>query len=173
MTYKYMIMYSKIYWIDKSTNFLGSLGIMARPRGNDWLKGELRWLKLRGVDCLVSLLESSEAYELGLSCESDLCRNHEIEFINYQIEDVNTPKDSDSFIALVKSLAGRIKKTEKVVIHCRMGIGRSSMLAAAILIHIRFDERKVFKIISKSRGMTVPDTDEQIEWIQTISSKLK
>jgi hypothetical protein len=56
-----------LYWI----NLDGvRLGIMPRPRGNDWLPDDLRILRQAGVDVIVSALTASEAEELGLSAEA-------------------------------------------------------------------------------------------------------
>lgn len=45
----------------------GRLSTMARPRGGDWLTGELGDLAIAGVDVVVSLLTDAEAAELDLS----------------------------------------------------------------------------------------------------------
>ncbi len=166
-------MHSDIYWINEKIYSEKCLGIMARPRGNDWLSDEIKGLKLRDVNCLVSLLENSESYALGLSKEKEECINLGIEFISYQIEDVTVPTDESSFVDLVKQLSKKVLASEKVVIHCRMGIGRSSLLAASVLINLGLDKDSVFENISKSRGVRVPDTEEQIEWVNAISNKLK
>jgi len=99
--------------------------------------------------CLVSLLEKSEVLELGLQNEEEFCKKWEVEFINFPIEDRNTLKNEEEFIKLAKELAFRINKNEKVVIHCRMGIGRASILAAAIMINLGFDSKDIFDVISK------------------------
>ena len=166
-------MYSEIYWINESIIPEKSLGIMARPRGNDWLEDEIKWLKIRDVDYLISLLENSETYELGLNEEESKCSKFEINFVNYQIEDVNVPSNERQFIELVFMLRDQILNKKKVVIHCRMGIGRSSLLAACILISLGMENSTIFDKISKFREVKVPDTQEQIEWVNMISDKLK
>jgi len=166
-------MISEIYWINDKSVGEKKIGTMARPRGNDWLDDEIKWLKIREVDCLVSLLEKSEEWELGLNEEENICKKWEIEFINFPIKDVTTPKNENEFIQLAKDLANRIKENKKVVIHCRMGIGRASILTAAILIHLGYDGKDVFELIGKYRKLEVPDTMEQRDWILSIGEKLK
>ena len=51
-----------LYWIDREGV---RLGIMPRPRGNDWLSDDLRLLRQAGVDVIVSALTALEAEELG------------------------------------------------------------------------------------------------------------
>ena len=141
------------------------LGLMARPRGNDWLADEIRGLQMRGVHTLVCLLERSELYELGLAEEAQTCEDQGIQFVYYPIEDISTPKDERSFLKLIQDLEERIGRSEKVVIHCRMGIGRSSVVAAAVLIRKGFPKEAVFDHISAARELSVPDTEEQREWV--------
>ncbi|WP_196887983.1 dual specificity protein phosphatase family protein [Aureivirga sp. CE67] len=166
-------MISEIYWIND--HFIGEnkIGIMARPRGNDWLEDEIKWLKIREVDCLVSLLEKSEQWELGLKNEKELCEKNQIEFINFPIKDVSIPDNEKDFIILVKELTNQIRESKKVVIHCRMGIGRSSLLAAAIMINLGMNEKGIFDRIREYRKLEVPDTEEQKNWLLKIKNELK
>ena len=58
-------MYTKIYWILDFANG-AKLGIMPRPRGDDWLEEEITKFKKQNIGLLVSLLEQHEMNELGL-----------------------------------------------------------------------------------------------------------
>lgn len=166
-------MISEIYWISEESIGEKRIGTMARPRGNEWLDDEIKWLKFRKVDCLVSLLEKSEEWELGLEAEEGLCEKWGIEFINFPIKDVNIPKNEAEFIKLARLLATKISENKKVVMHCRMGIGRASILAAAVMINLGYDSKGVFKIIGEYRTLKVPDTEEQKNWICSIEEELK
>ena len=89
-------MISKIHWINEGKIGENKIGTMARPRGNDWLDDEIKWSKNpREVDCLVSLLENSEEWDLYgyLQGEREFCKNWGIEFINFPIKDVNIPTE--------------------------------------------------------------------------------
>jgi len=165
-------MISDIYWINDDKIGEKKIGTMARPRGNDWLEDEIKSLKNRKVDCLVSLLERSEEWDLGLQEEEEICKKWEIEFINFPIKDVTTPKNESDFIRLASKLAELIKQDKRIVIHCRMGIGRSSILAAAIMISLGCEGENIFETISKYRTLKVPDTEEQKDWILSIEDKL-
>lgn len=166
-------MISNIHWINDEKIGEKKIGTMARPRGNDWLEDEIKWLKIREVNCLVSLLEKSEEWELGLQDEKEICEKHGIQFISFPIRDVTTPKNEDEFIRLAKELANQISQNKKVVIHCHMGIGRASILAAATMINLGLDGKGIFETIGEYRKLKVPDTDEQKEWVLSIEDKLK
>jgi len=166
-------MISEIHWINEAKIGKNQLGTMARPRGNDWLEGEIQGLKDREIDCLVSLLERDEEWELGLEDEAATCRKSGIEFIGFPIKDVHTPVEDDQFIKLAKALAEKIRENQKVVVHCRMGIGRASMLAAATMINLGIEGEDVFEIISKYRKLKVPDTEAQKSWVLSLETKLQ
>ncbi|WP_406324718.1 tyrosine protein phosphatase [Streptomyces niveus] len=51
-----------------------------------------------------------------------------------------------------------------VVAHCRAGIGRASLLAAALLILGGTDPDLAWHALEEARGLAVPDTPEQREW---------
>jgi hypothetical protein len=53
-----------------------------------------------------------------------------------------------------------------VVIHCRMGIGRSSIIAASVLLRVGVKADNIIDNISKIRGLKVPDTDRQLQWLK-------
>jgi protein-tyrosine phosphatase len=52
-----------------------------------------------------------------------------------------------------------------VAVHCRAGIGRSSLIAACVLVLLGFAPGMAFDLIGKARGVKVPDTEEQRDWV--------
>lgn len=160
-------MYTKIYWLHQFNN-AAKLGIMARPRGCDWLNQEIIQLKKQGVQMLVSLLEQQEITELGLNAEQKTCRDNAIEYINFPITDRSIPASVEKAKTLITTLSEKINNGSTVVIHCRMGIGRSSIMAAGILLKTGYRPNEVLSHISKIRGLKVPDTEEQEKWLKRI-----
>ena len=157
---------NRIYWIPNLQK--GMLGMMARPRGHDWLEEDIIKLKLKEVDMVVSLLERNESYELGLHLEKTLCSKHGIAFRNFPITDRAVPDDQVKFIRFIESLQTELEKDLRIVVHCRMGIGRTSMTCAAILLKQGFDQDLVFEHLSEVRTLEVPDTSEQQEWVLSL-----
>jgi protein-tyrosine phosphatase len=117
-----------VYWIDVQQV---RLGIMARPRGNDWLVDDLRALKRSGVDVIVSALTADEAEELGLASEADACAQVALLFISFPIEDRSLPAHTSQFDVFVNQVLEHLRGGTSVVVHCRAGIGRSSLIAAS------------------------------------------
>jgi protein-tyrosine phosphatase len=163
-------MYSKIYWLHQLPN-TARLGIMARPRGNDWLDHEIVQLKKQGTSVMVSLLESHEVAELGLSKQKEICIAHGIEYINFPIVDRSIPPAGGKIKDLIESLTDKINQGNSVVIHCRMGIGRSSIIAGCVLLKTGYRSNEVLTHISKIRGLKVPDTEEQEKWLKHVFNR--
>jgi protein-tyrosine phosphatase len=159
-------MFTKIYWIHTFDN-AAKLGIMPKPRGSDWLADEIANLKKQNVGLLVSLLEKEEISELGLRQEEAICKSSGIEFINFPIADRNIPRISDKTDWLIGYLTSKLQDGISVVVHCRMGIGRSSIVAASVLLSAGLKADNVIDNISKIRGLRVPDTDQQLQWLKS------
>lgn len=161
----------RIYWINEFNK--GNLGMMARPRGNDWLEDEIIKLKQFEVDTVISLLESDEIIELEIEKEKEICEKWKINFINYPIRDRDLPTDDRTYIELISKIDQKLKENEKVVIHCRMGIGRTSVVAAGVLIRNGINVDTVFGLLTEKRTLPVPDTDEQKQWVMKLKSVLQ
>ena len=145
----------------------GHLSTMTRPRGGDWLTDELDHLALAGVSVVVSLLTDAEAAELGLTGEADAARAVGIEFHRLPTPDRQVP-DREATLALARLLIRRLSDGAGVAVHCRQGIGRSSTLAAAVLVLEGTPAAEAWDQIAATRGLPVPDTAEQREFIKTL-----
>lgn len=154
----------RIYWINELKK-PGKLGMMPRPRAGDWLNDEIQWLAERNVSTVISHLEKTEELELDITSEGKLCVEKGIEFIRYPILDRSTPKDLGSYLNLIADIDRRLENGGNVVIHCRMGIGRTGMTAASVLLKNGWDADQVFKSLSDIRTLEMPDTEEQIQFV--------
>ena len=149
------------------------LATMPRPRGDLWLHDELESLKRQGVGLLVSLLEPDEAQALGLARTSELARHLNLDFIGFPIPDFGIPANLDDFTDLAKTLAKHLQAGISIACHCRGGIGRSTLLAAATMISLGDDPSTVFDVISRARGLVVPDSVRQVEWFDRVSKSFR
>jgi len=156
------------FWIRKEGL---RLAITPRPRGYDWLVDDIRLLKRAGVDVLVSALTPYETEDMGLLEESQCCQNYGLEFLSFPIEDRSVPTSFSEFDGLLNSLTDRLRKGKAVGVHCRAGIGRSSMIVASALIRDGLSVDSAFRVIQDARGCSVPDTAEQRQWVERYSSR--
>lgn len=145
----------------------GVLSTMARPRGGDWLDAELAALVTAGVDVLVSLLSDAELGELELEREAELAVARGLDFQRLATPDLHVP-DRAGTLQLAAVVRDRLAAGAGVAVHCRMGIGRSSTLAAAVLVLEGMEPAEAWRRISVARGLRVPDTDAQREFVHTL-----
>jgi protein-tyrosine phosphatase len=130
---------------------------------------EVGQMKQAGVDVLVSMLQPAEAAELGLSAEAELCAAGGIEFRSFPIPDRETPPSTAAFAKFVKELQAQVHAGRSVAVHCRASIGRSSLLLAALLTAEGLTPDDAFKRITTARGLQVPDTPDQVRWVERFS----
>lgn len=159
-------MRTAISWIEISLP--GRFAIMPRPRAGDWLEDEVVHWRMAGIEIVVSLLEVAEVAELGLSAEALLCSAQGIDFRSFPIPDRGVPASRSAARAVCRQLADEIACRRSVAIHCRAGIGRSAMMAAATLVLTGLPPDAAFAAIAAARGTPVPDTDAQRSWVETI-----
>jgi protein-tyrosine phosphatase len=76
-----------------------------------------------------------ELVRLDLVHEQTAAGNAGPRFDRYPIEDLGVP-DHHEVRPLIDDLADRLRQGRYVSIHCRAGIGRSSLVAAAVLIRL-------------------------------------
>jgi protein-tyrosine phosphatase len=126
-----------------------------------------------GLDVVVSLLTPAEDFELGLSDEARIVRQEGLTFINFPISDYGVPTSKGQTQRLVRELEERLSHGSCIGIHCRQGIGRSSLVAACVLVTTGESSETAFQQIQNARGSKVPDTAEQKEWVASFASNLE
>jgi len=163
-------MKTDVYWV--AGPWPGHLGIVPRPRGGDWLADEVRSWRAAGLDVVASLLTAEEAAELELGQEAVLARQAGLQFCSFPIPDYGVPQSRASLLALTGDLEKALESGKNVAVHCRQGIGRSSIVAASVLIASGEEADEAFRQIEKARGRPVPDTREQKQWVAEMASEI-
>jgi protein-tyrosine phosphatase len=158
-----------LYWIALDTP--GKLTIMPRPRGGDWLEDELTALVWSGVGVVISLLTPSELAELGLEREAAGCDDLGLRHIAFPIPDRSIPASMEAAAALAGEIAALLRSGTNVVIHCRIGIGRSAVVAGCVLVSLGASVGEAFERIGAARGQVVPDTEEQRVWLEAFARR--
>lgn len=159
-----------IYWISRSGS--GRLATLSRPRGPELLNREIAHLRDQGVDILVSLLTDDEVHDLFLQDEAAACTRASIEFLWFPIADRTAPASIPKTAEFVRGLKEKMDTGRTVAIHCRGGIGRSSVIAACILVLEGAPSEVAFDRISIARGWEVPNTEEQREWVASFARSM-
>lgn len=153
---------AEIYWLETKNSF--KIGILPRPRAGEWLEEEIEAWQESNIQFILSPLTPEEIRELDLFKEPNLCESKGMAFFSFPIPDRGVPDSYRKAKVLVRKLVGLIQDGKTLGIHCRMGIGRSSLMAACILGALEENPKNVFDLIGKARKCPVPDTEEQREW---------
>jgi protein-tyrosine phosphatase len=159
-----------IYWVPGP--WPGRLGIASRPRGGDWLNDEVRSWREAGVDVVVSLLTPDEEKDLGLEDEEQVVRAEGLGFHRLPIPDRGVPSSRSELAGVLPTVAAALQGGENVTIHCRQGIGRSSLVAASLLVDAGVTPDQAFQNIAEVRGVPVPETPEQRDWVARLAGEL-
>jgi protein-tyrosine phosphatase len=159
-----------VFWIPGP--WRGKLGIVPRPRGGDWLVDETNAWREAGIDVVVSLLEPDEEAKLILDGEAAAAAGSGIEFRPFPIPDRGVPASQDSVADLANGILDALEMGKNVVVHCRQGIGRSALIAGAVLVATGEHPKRALKTIAESRGLDVPETVDQRQWVREFASWL-
>lgn len=119
------------------------------------------------TDTLVSLIEAHEFEQLKIQNLSDECDKAGIKFLPFPIMDISVPKSMADFSNLVTEILKRLQIPQKVVVHCKGGLGRTGLLAASVLIATgkTKDAKEAIYEVRKARSGTV-ETLEQEKFIE-------
>jgi len=81
------------------------------------------------------------------------------------------PLSTREAVTFLNDVTGSLEAGKKVAIHCRQGIGRSGLLAAAALITSGLESRKAVHVVSDARGLAIPETSAQLLWLDHLASR--
>lgn len=166
------------YWVETrdlaktSEGTPPEMAIVPCPTGGRNLAAAIRLLKGHGIDSLVSLLSAEEVKVLGLAEEERRCGDAGIAFRWFPVDDHSIPVSMDDFRALVGDLQHDLRAGKAVGAHCFAGIGRSCMFMAALLCAEGLSADEAFSRLSAARGLTVPDTWLQSQWVEHFAESL-
>lgn len=157
----------RLFWIPGP--WKGRLAITSRPRGGDWLDGEIAAWSAAGIGVVVSLLEPHEVLELELAEEHTMVLQAGMYFHLFPVPDRGVPGSLADWLDFLRILDRRLMEGSQVAVHCRQSVGRSSLVAAGLLVISGTAPDVAVSVVSTARGIAVPETAEQLAWIQRIA----
>jgi protein-tyrosine phosphatase len=128
---------------------------------------QLRTEAVGAIVCLSEIYEirmKSSAYAEALDGGTVPCS-----VLPFQIREGGVPEDRESFWALAKDVANRLRSGEAVLIHCTGGVGRTAMLAISVLMALGEPMNKAENVVSLA-GSTV-ETLPQIEMLSWCATR--
>jgi protein-tyrosine phosphatase len=122
---------------------------------------------VRAIVCLTEKYEirlKSSKYAEALEAGTVPCS-----VLPFEIREGGAPEDRHAFWALANDVANRLQSGESVLIHCAGGVGRTAMLAIAVLLALGEPINDAESVVSLA-GSTV-ETMPQIEMLSWCASQ--
>lgn len=117
-----------------------------------------------GANCLVTLLEESELTALGIPrfFEEVVARNLDVYW--WKWPDATAPTGIRPMEALVDHLLCRVQNGERVVVHCRGGLGRTGTVVGSCLRALGFESNEAIELLRSARPDAI-ETSEQEKFV--------
>ena len=141
----------------------GRLSLMERPQPRV-LARTLRKLHRHEVSTVVSALSHREAWHKPAAKTTEGDKRPDLEHIWWPIPAFAQPADADA-ATLLPMLGRRLLAGEHVVVARGRGVGRSAMIAAALLIEVGLSAEDAEKAVSAAEGSKVLDHGAQRAWV--------
>jgi protein-tyrosine phosphatase len=148
------------------------VALASRPRGGDWLEDEIAGWQQAGVARVFSLLTADEERDLDLTNEAAEVKARGMKFTSLPVPDRGVPNSESELAAALEEVDADLMSGRNVVIHCRQGIGRSGLATACLLVTKGLDSKSAVERISAARGVKVPETADQLHWIEHYAALL-
>jgi protein-tyrosine phosphatase len=82
------------------------------------------------------------------------------------------PESEAGLASALEKLDRTLAAGKNVVVHCRQGIGRTGLVAACLLAAKGMPPEVAVKTLSTSRGVAVPETAGQRDWIDRFAASV-
>ena len=152
-----------LYWLDGT--WPGKLALAPRPRGGDWLEDDIASWSRAGIRTVLSLQTPEEHRDLELRNEPVEVLQHGMQFLSFPIPDRQIPRSEAKWSEVLETVAADLSAGKNVLVHCRQGIGRAGLVAACLLVKNGMSPGAAVDSVSAARGLPVPETSEQRDWI--------
>lgn len=126
-----------------------------------------------GATALVTLIEDAEFKLLEVSDLGRLARELGMDWRHLPIKDVSAPGDSfeQGWTKSGLELQARLCRGERIVVHCRGGLGRSGLVAARMLVELGVPPRDAINRVRAVRRGAI-ETLEQERYVLDLVAKV-
>jgi protein-tyrosine phosphatase len=124
------------------------------------------------VSTIFSLLTPEEESSLQLEGEATVAQAHNLKLISFPVEDRRVPTSPSELSKSLELVEADLQSGKNVVVHCRQGVGRSGLVGACLLINSGMSPQSAIDTITHNRGVQIPETSEQRDWIDYYAASL-
>ncbi len=107
------------------------------------------------TDLLVTLVQAHELKELEIPDLFEQVQAHGMQSCWFPIQDFSTPDSMAGLQALVEQILAALAAGQTVVVHCKGGLGRSGLVAAACLVALGYSPEAAFVAVRQARPGSV------------------
>lgn len=131
------------------------------------LETDLTAIRAWGAKMIVTLMELFEFDLLGVPELPDRVIGHEMSWTRLPIRDVDVPAAPFDAVwpAVRADLMRRLDAGERIVLHCRGGLGRTGIVAALLLIEHGADPEAAIRQVRKARPGAI-ETEKQEAYVR-------
>ena len=167
----------RLSWIDHPALPLRGLGLCRCPGTRDGvqmpqslLAQDLDHLASLGISSIVSLIDEDECQLIGVPTLATQAVAAGLDWREFPIADraVPEPDEATAFQRLLADLSAMLHEGARLAIHCRAGLGRSGLLAAALLVWRGVAAEEAIAAIRHCRPGAI-ETDGQEEYIRNLA----
>lgn len=156
----------------------GMIGLTICPGKHDpaavtgrWARGldaDLTTIRDWGAKALVTLIEEQEFELLKVPVLGRRAREMGLQWHHLPIRDVNVPDESfeSAWQQSGPILLAALRRGERVVVHCRGGLGRSGLVAAKLLVELGVSPRDAINRVRAVRRGAI-ETREQERYVMS------
>jgi ADP-ribosylglycohydrolase/protein-tyrosine phosphatase len=131
------------------------------------LNQDLNAIKLWEATTVVTLMEQFELEDLKVSGLGAAVERLDMAWLHLPIVDVFVPDETFErrWVYFGRELRRRLARGEKILIHCRGGVGRTGLLAARILIEFGMSPEQAIAEVRRARRGAI-ETRQQEEYVR-------
>jgi protein-tyrosine phosphatase len=131
------------------------------------LDADVRVIRDWGATAVVTLLEDHEFEMLGVEGLSAAVRDAGMQWLHLPIRDLQVPdaRFEAGWASAGVQLGNQLRSGERVLVHCRGGLGRTGMVAVRLLVEVAgVTPRQALDSVREARHGAV-ETPEQEAWV--------
>jgi ADP-ribosyl-[dinitrogen reductase] hydrolase len=163
------------------TGVTGAIGVTFCPGkkgpslfGTPWdrcLDTDLACIVEWGATTIVTLMEPAEFHELQVSALGKAVKAAGLNWFHLPIRDggAPSPEFEESWRTVGASLRDRLRRGERILVHCRGGRGRAGMIAAVLLVEMGEDPEAAIRRVRSARPGAI-ETLEQCAYVRSCRS---
>jgi len=134
--------------------------------GAQWkrdLATDIATIRAWGASTMLTLMESEEMRLLGVETIGEVAKKASLRWYQLPISDGSVPDNrfDTAWPHVGQTILDGLRSDEKVVIHCRGGLGRTGMIVSALLIETGYTPQKALALVRAARLGAVETTDQE------------